>query len=63
MNGTDLKRMPHKHKPDTSKARYDLKVVLLHLWRVNVGRVGGFACMMGRALAALGGGGGGGAGG
>jgi hypothetical protein len=26
----------------TSKARYELKVVLLHLWRVNVKTIGGF---------------------
>jgi hypothetical protein len=25
-----------------SKARYDLKMVLLHLWRVNVKTTGGF---------------------
>jgi len=26
----------------TSKARYELKVVLLHLWCVNVQTIGGF---------------------
>ncbi len=26
----------------TSKARYELKVVLLHLWRVNVKMISGF---------------------
>jgi hypothetical protein len=26
----------------TSKARYELKVVLLHLWRGNVKTIGGF---------------------
>jgi hypothetical protein len=26
----------------TSRARYELKVVLLHLWRVNVTTIGGF---------------------
>ncbi len=26
----------------TSKARYELKVVLLHRWRVNVKTIGGF---------------------
>jgi hypothetical protein len=26
----------------TSKARYELKMVLLHLWRVNVKTIGGF---------------------
>jgi hypothetical protein len=26
----------------TNKARYQLKVVLLHLWRVNVKTIGGF---------------------
>ena len=26
----------------TSKARYELKVVLLHHWRVNVKTIGGF---------------------
>ncbi len=26
----------------TSKARYELKVVLLHLWRVNVKTIHGF---------------------
>jgi hypothetical protein len=25
-----------------SKARYELKVVLLHLWRINVKPIGGF---------------------
>ncbi len=28
--------------PDTSKARYELTVVLLHLWRVNVKTSTGF---------------------
>jgi hypothetical protein len=26
----------------TNKARYELKVVILHLWRVNVKTIGGF---------------------
>jgi hypothetical protein len=26
----------------TSKARFELKLVLLHLWRVNVKTIGGF---------------------
>jgi hypothetical protein len=29
----------------TSKARYDLKVVLLHLWRVSFKTIGGFINM------------------
>jgi hypothetical protein len=27
---------------DTRKARYELKVILLHLWCVNVTAIGGF---------------------
>jgi hypothetical protein len=26
----------------TNKAKYELKVVILHLWRVNVKTIGGF---------------------
>ncbi len=30
----------------TSKARYELKVVQLHLWRVNVKTIGGFITIL-----------------
>jgi|688.fasta_scaffold1659202_1 hypothetical protein len=29
--------------PHNSRARYELTVVLLHLWRVNVKTIGGFS--------------------
>jgi hypothetical protein len=28
--------------PHNNKAKYELKVVILHLWRVNVKTIGGF---------------------
>jgi hypothetical protein len=40
VGGRDVMRIFDLH---TSKARYELKVVLLHLWRVNVKTTGGFS--------------------
>jgi hypothetical protein len=37
--GCDIMRIFDLH---TSRARYELRVVLLHLWRVNVTTIGGF---------------------
>jgi hypothetical protein len=39
VGGRDVMRILDLH---TSKARYELKVKLLHLWRVNVKTTGGF---------------------
>ncbi len=39
VGGRDVMRIFDLH---TSKARYQLKVVLLHLWRVNVKMIGEF---------------------